>query len=271
MIVLTRCRLVFGLLLVAMPGCSHEAPPEPQPSLPAVSAHDGNRCFRPTYLPTGVAAELVPGPARAGGPIAGAREEVSHWGVSPDSIDLAVSDTADGSVPVGGHTRFQVLGAEANAGVFFDSGGGTHEWVAFPACGRWWVLSSTHTDIGRGIPGGEVRRVAEGLAPGDPSVPERTGVTGILFGYTKPDANTPVPIHGPIPGAGPTAGRVKAVANGTEVARSDVAADGRFILDLPPGEFDIVATFETEDRLCGQQRVTVVESRVRSLTFTCQR
>jgi hypothetical protein len=190
--------------------------------------------------------------------------------VSPQSIDLAVSDSADGTVPTGGDSRFQVLGAEARAGSFFDSGGGVHEWVAFPACGRWWVLSSTHTDTGRGTPAGEVHRVAERLAPGDPNVPEPTGVTGILFGYPKQDPEASVSIHGPIPGAGPTSGRVKAVVNGAEAVRSDVPADGRFVLDLPPGDYDIVATFEADDRLCGQQRVTVIPRRLRSVTFTCQ-
>lgn len=244
---------------------------QPETTAPRTFAGAGNRCFRPTYLPAGFGSEFRPGPALAGGPITGVRDEVSHWGDALRSIDVAVADPGTANVPVGGDTHFAVLGTDATAGVVFDSGGGTHEWVAFSACGRSWVLSATHTDDGRGTPAGEVRLVAEGLVPGDPNQPEPTGVTGILFAYSKPDPQTPIPKHGPTPGAGPTAGRAKAVANGVEVAKLDVPDTGRFMMSLPPGEYDIVATFEADDRLCGQQRVSVVQGRVRSLTFTCQR
>jgi hypothetical protein len=182
-------------------------------------------------------------------------------------MDVSVTDTT--YIPVGGDTHFPVLGIDATAGTIDDSGGGVHEWVAFPACGRWWVLTA-NTSQGR-PPAGDVRRVAEGLVAGDPNHPQPTGVTGTLTFYPHLDPGTPIPMHGPIPGVGPTAGWAKAIANGVEAARVEVPASGRFQLDLPPGEYDIVATFGAKDELCGQQHVTVVEGHLRSLTFSCRR
>ncbi len=56
---------------------SQRSADEPHPSLGPAS---GNRCFRPTYLPSGFTPDLGPGPAFPGGPMVGPRDEVFHWG-----------------------------------------------------------------------------------------------------------------------------------------------------------------------------------------------
>jgi len=81
----------------------------------------------------------------------------------------------------------------------------------------------------------------------------------------------PDPIEGPTPGVGPTAGRAKAVASGAEAARVRSPRQRPFPTRPVSGEYDIVATFGDKDELCGQQHVSVVEGRLRSLTFSCRR
>ncbi len=173
---------------------------------------------------------------------------------------MIVADTGNPSVPTTGEEHFVVLDADAITGRFFDAHGGRYEWVAFAACGRSWVLSATSTDDGRGTRAGEVRRVAEGLVSGVPDQPEPTGVTGFLYAYTSSEQ----------PVGGPAAGRVVVLERQREVARRAVSGDGRFMLDLPPGDYEIVAVLE-DGHPCGQQQVTAVANRVYYRIFTCQR
>lgn len=123
----------------------------PTPPAPTADLR-GNDCFMASDLPEGWEPALLPGPAYDGGPsFKTDQTHAAHWagpgrflspGPQEGYIDVASEITEPGWPETWPQTEeVSVLDGGATFGLL-TFGPENKYWAVFPACGRWWVLST---------------------------------------------------------------------------------------------------------------------------------